>query len=193
MATGDLGVDPEAALRAERDALAARCERAEAEVERLRAELAAAQDSSLSLFEGPDAGPFGDGTDPRVLSLLLGITAGVAGMVALLTLLNGSLLSPFGLLVLAIAVGLAWGAARTRVVPVEVEVVRGLVYITRGDDTHRFDLRKPTTQVEVVGRPGEAGWAVRFPRRNLDPFVVDASMVDPARFLEQLREHRPEL
>ncbi|WP_181407607.1 hypothetical protein [Nocardioides sambongensis] len=45
----------------------------------------------------------------------------------------------------------------------------------------------------MIGRPGDSGWQVRFRRRGLDPYVVDASMVDPHAFVRQLREWRPEL
>lgn len=197
-------VDPVVALRLERDDLARRLAASQDEVARLtsalessRAEAAAlASGGSLSLFDGgPQPGDrlTGDGSDPRVLSMVLGATAVVAAMVALLTLVNGKLATPFGILIVAVAIGLGWAAARTRVVPVEVSVVRGVVYVEQGESTHRFDIRKPETQVEVVGRPGEPGWAVRFPRKALDPFVIDGSMVDADDFLRQLREHRPEL
>lgn len=206
MATGPLGADPDVALQAERDALARRCADAEAQVRELSGELAQARariaayeeadNASLSLFEGgtTSGDPLtGDGSDPRVLSLVLGATAVVAGMVTLLTLLNGKLASPFGLVMVALTIGLAWGAARTRVVPVEVSVVRGMVYIQQGESSYRFDLRKPETSVEMVSQPGDAGWTIRFGRRGLDPFVVDASMVDGAEFTRQLREYRPDL
>ncbi|MBU2695713.1 hypothetical protein [Pimelobacter simplex] len=206
MANGPVEPDEATALRSERDDLLRRCEAAEGQVVALTGELAAAQervaaleadDGSLSLFGG-DPAPgsdrlTGDGSDPRILSMVLGATAVVAGMVALLALLNGKIATPFGVVMIALTIGLAWGAARTRVVPVEVSVVRGIVYVEQGETTYRFDLRKPGTQVEIDGRPGESGWAVRFPRRNLDPFVVDGSMVDAADFTRQLREYRPEL
>lgn len=211
METGPLGTDPVTALQAERDALARRCTAAEAEVRRLTDDLAAAraqieaqaaarvaadaEAGSLSLFDGDATNNrlTGDGSDPRVLSLVLGATAVVAGMVALLAMLNGKLGSVFGLAMLALTIGLAWGAARTRIVPVEVEVVRGVVYVKQGESTHRFDVKKPDTQVLVSGHPGDADWAVHFPRRGLDAFVINASMVDPQSFLSELREFRPEL
>ncbi|MBM9458412.1 hypothetical protein JK386_00675 [Nocardioides sp. zg-536] len=203
--------------------LAQRCAALEDDVRRLREELAAAHDriaaleaaadagtaDSLSLFQGSaadtaagaesiDAGPGGaglaeDGSDPRMLSLVLGATAVVSAMVLLLTVLNGRLLTVFGIAVAVLTVALAWAAVRTRVVPVEVEVSQGVVYVTKGESSYRFDLKKPDTRVEVSGRPGESGWSVRFERRHLEPFVIDASMVDPHTFLGQLREHRPEL
>lgn len=203
MATGPLDVDPATALASERDALARRCTAAEAKVASLTAELDAArdriaaleaqEDGSLSLFDGePSAGDSltGDGSDPRVLSLVLGATAVVAGMVALLAMLNGKLATPFGLSMVALTIGLFWGAARTRVVPVEVSFSRGTVYIQQGESSYRFDLTRPETSVDMVGQPGDAGWAVHFGRRGLDPFVIDGSMVDAAEFTRQLREHR---
>ena len=205
MATGALDPDQAAALRAERDDLVRRCEVAEEQVAALSAELAAARerltaleadDGSLSLFAGEptaDRPLSGDGSDPRILSMVLAATAIVAAMVALLALLNGKLATPFGVVMVLLAIGLGWAAARTRVVPVEVSVVRGIVYVEQGETTYRFDLRKPSTQVEMDGRPGDAGWVVRFPRRNLDPFVIDGSMVDAEEFTRQLREYRPAL
>lgn len=190
-------VDPLVALRLERDELARRLAESQDEVARLRAELASARpDETLSLFEGePLSGDrlTGDGSDPRVLSMVLGATAVVAAMVVLLTVLNGKIGTPFGIAMVLVTLVLAWAAARTRVVPVEVSVVRGIVYIEQGESTHRFDLRKPETAVEMVGRPGERDWAVRFPRKGMEPFVIDASMVDAEEFVRQVREHRPQL
>lgn len=204
MATGPLDTDPTASPQTEQEVLAQRCAEAEAEVRRLTDELAAAQarvaayeeePTSLSFFDGEQPGDrlTGDGSDPRVLSLILGATAVVAGMVALLAMINGKLGSVFGLAMVALTIGLAWAAARTRIVPVEVEFARGVVYIKQGETTHRFDLKKPETQVEVHGRPGDAGWAVHFLRRHMDPYVLDGSMVDPYEFTHQLRTLRPEL
>lgn len=207
MATGPLGTDPApdlAALQAERDAFARRAADAEAQVAGLSSELEAARariaaleavdTEHLSLFDGAtDDRLTGDGSDPRVLSMVLGATAVVSGMVALLALLNGKLGSPFGLVMIALTLGLAWGAARTKVVPVEVSVVRGMVYVQQGESSYRFDLRRPETSVDMVGQPGNPVWAVHFGRRGLDPFVVDGSMVDAGEFARQLREYRPEL
>lgn len=209
MATGPLNTDPDSSVRPERDDLARRCAAAEEEVRRLRAELeeararladyesaAAEPDGSLSLFEGEPLGTdplTGDGSDPRVLSGLLAATAVVAAMVAFLALLNGKLGTPFGLAMVAATIGLAWGAARTRALRVEVKVVDGIVYVEQGETTHRFDLRRPEIRVEVVGRPGDPGWVTRFHRRGLDPFVIDASMVDPYVFVHEIAEYRPGL
>ncbi|TIC88364.1 DUF1192 domain-containing protein [Nocardioides sp. GY 10113] len=136
----------------------------------------------------------GDGSDPHVLSRILAGTAVLAGLVTLLAMRTGTLLSPFGIVMALVTVGLAWAAARTRVVPVEVSVTRGIVHIQKGDSTHRFDVRDSSaTVVEMVGRPGDPGWELRFYRRGLDPFVIDASMVDAHDLVGQLREWRPDL
>ncbi|TYL45576.1 hypothetical protein FXB39_17360 [Nocardioides sp. BGMRC 2183] len=207
MATGpvDNGADDLADLT--RDQLTARCRAAEAEVARLQGELAdtraahaaGSEDmpTGVGILPGDDPPAadalVGDGSDPRVLSLILTATAVVTGMVGVLALINGNLLSGFGVVIVVLTIALAWGAVRTRVVPVEVSIVRGMVYIEQGDSSHRFDIRSSPESVSMVGRPGDAGWQIRFRRRGLDPFVVDASMVDPHPFVEQLREWRPEL
>ena len=46
-------------------------------------------------------------------------------------------------------------------------------------------------EFEVVGRPRDRDWKVLFLRRGMDPFVIDASMVDPEHFMKVLRQHRP--
>lgn len=189
--------------RLDHEGLAQRCARAEAEVARLRTELARAVPAEgtggpepFAIFDDePASGTrlVGDGSDPRVLSMILTATAVVTGMVAVLAFFNGNLLTPFGGVIVALTVALAWGASRTRVVPVEVSVNRGIVYVDQGSTSHRFDVRRPTAGVEMLGQPGDAGWQVRFRRKGLEPFVVDATMVDPHDFVRQLREWRADL
>ncbi len=193
-------------LQNERDALAARCADAEQQVADLTAELTAAQariadleagaEEQIPIFDG--TGPVGsglarDGSDPRVLSMILAATAVVAGMVALLALVNGNLDSPFGFAMIVATLALAYAAARTRVPSVEVSVSRGVVYVAKGETSYRFDLRQEHTSVDMVGRPGDAYWQVRFHRKGMDDLVVDADMVDPHEFVRLLREHRPNL
>lgn len=193
-------------LQTERDALAARCAEAEQQVADLAAELAAAQariadleagaEEQIPIFDG--TGPVGsglarDGSDPRVLSMILAATAVVAGMVALLALVNGNLDSPFGVAMIVATLALAYAAARTRVPHVEVSVSRGVVYVVKGETSYRFDLRQEHTSVEMVGRPGDSYWQVQFHRKGMDDLVVDADMVDPHEFVRLLHEHRPNL
>ena len=56
-----------------------------------------------------------------------------------------------------------------------------------------FDLASPYTLLEVHGRPGQRHWKVLFPRRDLPPYKIDRSVVDPHDFMRVLRFFRPEL
>jgi hypothetical protein len=190
-------------LRAERDALEARALEAERRAEGLAAELAearaemAADDDRLSLFDDLAAddtsGLAADGSDRGVLPMALGATAVVAAMVGVLAAYDRGVASPVAILMFVLTILLGYLAWNRRAERFEVSVSRGMVYIDSSSSSYRFDLRTPKTQVEMSGRPGEAGWQVRFLRRHLDPFTVDATMVDPAEFVRQLREWRPEL
>lgn len=193
------------ALRAERDALARRCAEAEQQVADLTAELTAAreelqrseeQSSSLSLFEGGENNGVhvaGNGTDARSISLILGATAIVSGMVVVLAFLNDNLFSVFGIFMVLLTAALAWGAAATRVEPVSVYLSRGVVHVEQGESKYRFDLAHADTKVEQLGQPGDEGWRITFARRHTGPFSVDATMVDPHAFTTEVRKHRPEL
>lgn len=190
-------------LRAQRDALEARAQEAEQRAEALAAELAearaelAADPGRLSLFDdlAPDDTPgrAADGSDPGVLPIALGGTAVVTTMVGVLAAFDRGLFSPVALLMFALTCLLGYLAWNSRVERFQVSVSRGMVYVDSSSTSYRFDLRSSTTQVEMVGVPGEPGWQVRFLRRHLDPFTIDASMVDPIQFVRQLREWRPEL
>jgi hypothetical protein len=189
-------------LRAERDALEARAVEAERRAEALEAELAQARaeladDGRLSIFDDvPDddtPGRAADGSDPAVLPLALGGTAVVTAMVGLLAAFDRGLVSPVSLLMFALTGLLAYLAWNSRVETFEVSVSRGMVYVDSSSSSYRFDLRTSTTQIEMSGQPGEPGWEVRFLRRHLEPFKIDASMVDPTEFVHQLRQWRPEL
>lgn len=206
MATGPVGESPLDSLQAERDALAARCAEAEQLLDEAMTELAAARqriaelestgEAPFSIFDAEPSGSAGlarDGSDPRVLSMLLLATAVVAGLVALLALVNGNLDTPFGFAMVVATVGLAWASARTRVGAVQVSITNGVVYIEKGESSYRFDVRNEHTRLEMQGDPGDSYWQVMFHRRGMDPFVVDGDMVDPEEFVRQLREWRPGL
>ncbi len=211
MATGPLEHEEIAALEAKLQALVRRCadaeQRAEVaerrtaqlshEVTALRAQLDSAVEAApMSFFDGDDKSDPGlarDGSDPRVLPLILAATAVVAAMVTLLALVNDNLVSGFGLVMAAITLALAWAAARTRVPPIQVTITNGVVYAEHRGTSYRFDLRNDSTRVEMVGGPGDSYWQVKFLRRHMEPFVVDSDMVDPGVFVRQLREYRPAL
>lgn len=211
MASGPVGHHREEELLAELDEMARRCvaaeKRAEAaeqraselgdEVSRLRAEAesraAQAEHDEMVFFEGEPSTGADDGSDARVVSLVLGATAAVSAMVTLLAFLNGNLFTTFGFVMIALTIGLAIAAVRAKVPAVDVHITNGILYAERGGSSYRFDLRSESTRVEMDGGPGDSYWQVRFLRRNMDPLVVDADMVDPASFLAQLREYRPAL
>jgi hypothetical protein len=193
-------------LQSERDDLAERCAAAEQQVVDLTAdldaarariaELEAATETPISIFDadtGTGPGLSGDGSDPRVLSLILAATAVVAGMVAVLALVNDNLNTTFGFAMIIATLVLAYAAARTRVGGVEVDVSTGVVYIKKGDSSYRFDLRHDGTHLDMDGQPGDSYWQVRFHRRGMDDFVVDGGMVNAVEFVRRLREYRPEL
>lgn len=134
-----------------------------------------------------------DGSDPILLPIALAGTAAAVFLVALLSLANNGFLSLFSLGALLASGLLARAAWRTRVVPVEVWVEEGVVQVRRGDQALAFDLTSETTRLEVSGDTDDTHWRVRFYRRALDPFDVDATMVDPEEFMAVLRRYRPGL
>jgi hypothetical protein len=193
-------------LQAERDALAARCAAAEQQVADLTARLGAANarisdleaavESPISIFDGNDAGSPGlarDGSDPRVLSVVLAATAVVAGCVALLAFINDNLDTTFGYAMVLATLGLLYAANRTRLRASEITVSDGVVYIKQGESSYRFDVRNPGTGIDMVGQPGDPSWHVYFHRKGMDDLVVDDRMVDAEEFVRRLREFRPEL
>ena len=72
--------------------------------------------------------------------------------------------------------------------------VRGghLVVLWRGSRL-TFDLSSPLTPVEVHGTPGRSSWKVVFRRGDMDPFVIDHTMVDGVEFMRVLRYYRSSL
>jgi len=74
-----------------------------------------------------------------------------------------------------------------------LSVHAGQLEVLQGGGRFVFELAGGSfTPIEVVGAPGDRDWKVLFVRRNMDPFVVDSSMVDPHAFMEVLRRYRPE-
>jgi hypothetical protein len=65
--------------------------------------------------------------------------------------------------------------------------------IVRNGGRHVFDLARRDAPVDVIGRLGDRSWRVLFHRRGMAPYVVDASMVDPAEFMRLLHAHRSEV
>lgn len=187
---------------ADRDALLARAEEAERIAEQLAEELAAAREqlaardeetAPLTLFDDPEVLAPGSDADRGVLPVAIGGVGFVLLIVGVLSLVNNGLFSPFTLLMAGLAAVLGWTAWQLRPIGSTVHVDDGVVRIERAGSTYRFDLRSETCRVDVLGTPGDDGWRVVFRRGRLDPCTVDASMVDPATFLAELRKYRAKL
>ncbi len=97
-------------------------------------------------------------------------------------------LAAIGILATAMVWAIRAGASVTR-----LEVHQGQLQVIQQGGRYIFDLASQYTRFEVHGEPGHRGWKVLFPRRGMDPFTVDATMVDPDDFMRVLRFFRPQL
>jgi hypothetical protein len=126
---------------------------------------------------------------------LLTVVALAAAVVAVLAL-RAALAEPgptwSGLAVIAGLASLALWAVRASATPARLRVQLGQLEIVRGSRRDVVDLAGDYTDVEVHGRPGHRGWRVVFPRREGEPVVVDASVVDAHEFMRVLRAYRPD-
>lgn len=95
--------------------------------------------------------------------------------------------------------GTLWGltaviwAVHTGTSVTRMSVRGGLLHVWWHGTKIIFDLTSPLTPIEVSGTPGRHSWHVRILRKNLTPFVINSSMVDPHEFMRVLRYYRPEL
>ena len=124
--------------------------------------------------------------------------AGGLAVVALaltgLALATGRGTEPVGVAAVLLTVLLAFVALRARRTSSHVTIDdHGVVDIRSGETHHRFDVYDASTDLEMVGVPGQRGWEVRFKRRALPPVVVTAAMVDAEAFSRELRRWRPGL
>jgi hypothetical protein len=97
-----------------------------------------------------------------------------------------------GLAATLLVLTLALWAIRAASPTTHLSVHSGQLEVVRGGVRFVFDLAGGYTPVEVVGAPGDRSWKVLFLRRNMDPFVIDSSMVDPRAFMDMLSRYRPE-
>ncbi|MXG90151.1 hypothetical protein [Nocardioides flavescens] len=127
--------------------------------------------------------------------LLSAVTAAAAAVTvwALVEALAGSRTdsTSVGLVVIAAVATLTLWAVRASASPARLRVQLGQLEVVRGNRRDVVDLAGDYTVVEVHGRPGRRGWRVDFPRREGEPLVVDASLVDPEEFMRVLRAYRP--
>jgi|SoiMethySBSTD1v2_1073268.scaffolds.fasta_scaffold281819_3 hypothetical protein len=97
-----------------------------------------------------------------------------------------------GLTAVLLVLTLALWAIRTTSPVTHLAVRSGQLVVTEAGGRQLFDLSGGFSPIEVVGTPGDRSWRVLFHRRGMDPFVVDASIVDPRSFMETLQRYRPE-
>ena len=111
-----------------------------------------------------------------------------------LALATGRGTEPVGVAAVLLTVLLAFVALRARRTSSHVTIDdHGVVDIRSGETHHRFDVYDASTDLEMIGVPGQRGWEVRFKRRALPPVVVTAAMVDAEAFSRELRRWRPGL
>ncbi|GCD90599.1 hypothetical protein [Nocardioides sp. LS1] len=126
----------------------------------------------------------------RLVALLLLVcvaATAVAGYVAYLDRTTPAIGIAAALALLTMVV---WGV-RAGAATAHLTVRGGQLEIVRGGGRNVFDLASHYTPIDVIGEPGDRNWRVLFHRRSMSPFVVDASMVDPAEFTRVLRHYRP--
>ncbi len=98
-----------------------------------------------------------------------------------------------GLAATLLVLTLALWAIRASSPIARLSVHGGQLEVLQGGGRFVFELSEVGyTPIDVVGAPGDRNWKVLFLRRNMDPFVIDSSMVDPHAFMEMLRRYRPE-
>ena len=91
---------------------------------------------------------------------------------------------------LAAVTAVVW-AIRAGSAVAHLTVTGGQLEVMRAGSRHRFDLASHYTPLEIVSEPGHRDWKVLFHRRGIAPYVIDASMVDPAEFMWVLNHYRP--
>ncbi|QIG45590.1 hypothetical protein G5V58_25160 [Nocardioides anomalus] len=97
-------------------------------------------------------------------------------------------LAAIALLVTVVVWAIRAGASVTR-----LTVRQGQLEVVQQGGRYVFDLASQYTIFEVHGRSERRGWYVLFHRRDLAPFKVDKTMVDPQDFMRVLRFFRPQL
>jgi hypothetical protein len=94
--------------------------------------------------------------------------------------------------ILLLATALAW-RARSRHSRATVVATGSRLEILQDGGRHVFDLADTRSPIDVIGRVGDRSWRVLFYRRGMAPYVLDASMVDPAEFIRVLHAQRSEV
>ena len=129
---------------------------------------------------------------PSILTIVLGVGAGVAAAVGAQAITSDGLQATRALVALIVTVMFIVLLGSTRSTVPDVYLLGSVLHVDRKNSRHLFDLGNPRVQLEVVGDPEDRDWKVLFLRRGLPPYVVDARMVDPRAFTDAVREWRPD-
>lgn len=127
----------------------------------------------------------------RLIGLLLMVAVAGAAVAAYAVYRDPTTLTIGVAATLGVLVLVLW-AVRAGSAIAHLSVHGGQLEVEQGGGRFVFELAGGYTPIEVVGRPGDRNWKVLFLRRNMDPFVVDSSMVDPHEFMDVLRRYLPE-
>ena len=125
-----------------------------------------------------------------VPTLLLMAGTSLASVTALVARVDPAPVTIIAALLLTAATVTGW-VLRPRGRATTVVATGSRLEICRGGSRHVFDLANPATPVDVLGVPGDRGWRVLFYRRGMAPYVLDASMAQPAELMRLLHRHRP--
>ncbi|GAB3776293.1 hypothetical protein FB382_000062 [Nocardioides ginsengisegetis] len=126
----------------------------------------------------------------RLVALLLLVCVAATAVAAYVAYLDRTTPAIGIAAALALLTMVVWGV-RAGAATAHLTVRGGQLEIVRGGGRNVFDLASHYTPIDVIGEPGDRNWRVLFHRRSMSPFVVDASMVDPAEFTRVLRHYRP--
>ena len=74
--------------------------------------------------------------------------------------------------------------------PTVVSIRGGVLEITRGGHSDRFELEDPSTVVEFTGRPGSPAWTAMVKHANGPRTILRSSHVKPRQFERIVRHHR---
>ena len=74
--------------------------------------------------------------------------------------------------------------------PTVVSIREGVLEITRGEHSDRFELEDPSTVVEFSGRPGSPAWTAMVKHSNGPRTILRSSHVKPRQFERIVRHHR---
>ena len=126
---------------------------------------------------------------PRHTMSALVLVVAAATAFAVYTAVQDRTYASYGVAGLAFLLLVVVWAVRASTSVTEMAVIRGQLEIIRDGRFEVVDLASPYTPLLVEGSPGQRSWKVLILRKDLDPFVIDSSIVDPHEFMDLLRAY----